>query len=132
MPWPLTPKVDVTDHEKIGKLFINVALGNTQLPANPADYRQWLQNNGLKLTYKNIKISIDDPDTIHLVIREKALIQATETDVNTNGQQYPLDPKIYALYDELFAGGTPTLDTKAIKEKLFWMRICDYCVSLCA
>ena len=101
-------------------------------PADNEKLKAELKANGLVVNYKNVVIHRDTPDTLNLVIRERELVQATETDVGKHGCAYPIPGDVYNFYAELFANGDPDLTDQALKRRLFDLRIGDYCVSLCA
>jgi hypothetical protein len=131
MPWPLTDKLLVHDHIRVGELFLAISKDRSLIKP-PAERKQWLKDHGLELKYDDIVFVEDTATKIHFALREPAFIRAAEADVEHNVQKYPLDPEIYRVYNNLFGNSGPTLRDKAIKELLFKMRLCDYCVTLCA
>lgn len=126
----------VDNHRDAGRLFIDLALGNVQIPGDTAGRKQLLRDNGVNADdYQDIVFHEDTEETLNLIVRRGDLIQKRIDKLKEDNGEYTLPDDLDVIYREYFTlpdnfkGSSPT--KKAKRRELFDNRIGDYTFSFC-
>jgi hypothetical protein len=132
-------RLQVTNHERWGKLVKTWATGNNYLeddneypiPESVDEFKEQLAKAQVFATvpdrFKKIKFVAQDQDTIVVRLPPKMMIADSEALLNEPGATYPLPP----FYKRLFNGMDPVIPEDE-KFRVHAERIGDYTISACA